>query len=303
LRPNLAGTYQQWETFGGTLREALTSDRFDGTGVQIIGSSTLIETLNLADTHVSLGTINSVTAYYRAKATSTETEPTRAFVAHRDSTSGLNIPKSRIWNNAVWSSQNELASAGNPIRQVRTICCPKTEFSEEKIVVTLSDDGYLDAYVWNGTAWLVTNNICNSGASISAYKCFDVAYEKTSGRALLVYSRGTTTNEIGYKIWTADSGWGTEQLLDPPYTTGIVRWISLATASGTRSGTADDNEIALIYLDANTDVHGYIWTGSAWNNMGVAAVWDATAAIATEECIAVAYEQSSGRAMFFGGIV
>jgi hypothetical protein len=159
----------------------------------------------------------------------------------------------------------------------------------------------LDAYVWNGTSWIVTNNIASPGTTANAYKCFDVAYEKTSGRALLVYSRGTTTNEIGYKIWTFGSGWGSENLFDLARTTGIVRFINLASAPGTRSGTGDDNEIALIYLDANIDTHGYVWTGSAWSEMGATAVWDATCAIATKECIAVAYEQTTGEALFIWG--
>jgi len=157
---------------------------------------------------------------------------------------------------------------------------------------------YLDAYVFDGTSWTVTNNIANVGTTANAYKCFNVAYETTSGRALLVYSRGTTTNEIGYKIWTYGSGWGSEQLLDLTYTTGIVYWISLASCPATRAGTADDNEIALIYIDANSDVHGYAWNGSTWSLMGETAVWDAYAGSPTTEYVAVEYEQTTGEAMF-----
>jgi hypothetical protein len=73
LRPNAAGTYQQWSTFGDTVHWSLTSDQNDNTGVQVTGTTTLKETENLADT-TQAGTINSVTAYIRAKASSsTET--------------------------------------------------------------------------------------------------------------------------------------------------------------------------------------------------------------------------------------
>lgn len=301
LRPNAAGTYQEWSIFGGApSRWQATSDQSDVTGVQVTGSITLKEAENLADT-TQTGAINSVTAYMRAKATADG--KTDAFIAYRDSTTSLSTPKERTWTgeSVAWGSQTEMVTAGSPVRFTRVAYSPIASRSTEKIVVTLSDDGFLDAYVWDGTSWIVTNNIGSTGIVANAYKCFDVAYEKTTGRALLVYSRGTTTNEIGYRIWTFGTGWGSEQLLDLPYTTGAVYWISLATAPGTRSGTGDDNEIAMIYLDANIDVHGYVWTGSAWSGMGATAVWDATAAIATEECIAVAYEQSSGRAMFVWG--
>ncbi|MCW4008861.1 MAG: hypothetical protein NWF09_09275, partial [Candidatus Bathyarchaeota archaeon] len=225
-------------------------------------------------------------------------DKTEAFVAYRDSTTSLNTPKGRTWDgeSLSWSPQGELPTANSPVRWVRVAYSPLESRSYEKIVVTLSDDGYLDAYVWNGTTWLVTSNIAFPGTS--DYRCFDVAYEKTSGTALLVYSRGTTTNEIGYRIWTTETGWSSEQRLDLPYTSGIVRWISLAPSPATRAGTSDDDEIAMIYLDANTDVHGYIWTGLAWSLMGATAVWDNSAATSMRECIAVAYEQTTGEAMF-----
>jgi len=54
-------------------------------------------------------------------------------------------------------------------------------------------------------------------------------------------------------------------------------------------------------LDANIDVYGMAWNGTAWGTMGTAAVWDASAAIATKKTIDIEYEQTSGRAMFMWG--
>jgi len=226
---------------------------------------------------------------------------TPAFIAYTNN-AGTNLiksPRTRIWAVWAWSPEVEVTppDAGSNIRWIRVACCPNDTRYYEKIIVTLSDDGYLDTYVRRKTDWYTTTNIGFPGTTVNAYRAFDIAYEKTTGRALLVYSRGTTTLEIGYRIWDGSS-WSSETTFELARTTEKVNWIALASAPGTRSGTGDDNEIAMIYIDNNVDVHGYVWTGSAWSEMGAAAVWDASAAIATKECIAVAYEQNSGEAMF-----
>ena len=266
-------------------------------GYNLLGSTSLV-----SGTTSDLISNNGLCMQFRSYEINS-TSKTDASIIYRDSTTSLDTPKERIWTGdaAIWNSQSILSTSESPVRFVRVEYSPIQSRSCEKIVATLSNDGYLDVYVWNGTSWAVTNDIASCGTSANAYRCFDLKYEKTTGRALLVYSRGTTTNEIGYEIWTYDSGWSGELLLDLSYTTGIVRWIALAQCPGTRSGSGDDDEIALIYVDAIADAHGYIWTGSSWDLMGATAVWDNTAAGATEECIAVEYEQQSGRAMFIWG--
>jgi hypothetical protein len=296
----LSGTYADTSSLNGpyeTFREELQGVNAYNPSAYVLGGSTSYVSGNTTD----LNSNDNVYMKFRSFVSgSSNTSKTDAFIAYRDSTTTLNAPKERTWNGSTttWSSQNTLPTSGSPVRWVRVAYSPVESRYFEKIVVTLSDDGYLDAFVWNGASWTVTNDIAFPGTTAYAYKCFDVAYEKTSGRALLVYSRGTTTNEIGYRIWTFGTGWSSEQLLDLSYTSGIVRWVSLASSPGTRAGASDDNEVALIYLDANTDVHGYTWNGSTWSLMGAAAVWDASAAIASRECIAVAYEQTTGEAMF-----
>jgi hypothetical protein len=74
-------------------------------------------------------------------------------------------------------------------------------------------------------------------------------------------------------------------------TTGIPAYIKLAEKPGT-------DELAMIVLDANSDVYGMRWTGSAWDNMGTATAWETTASLATREAIDVAYEKTSGDIMF-----
>ena len=275
---------------------------YNASGYNLFGSTKYLSGV-LSDLQSDNNFYMTFRSYVSASNTTAKTD---AFIAYRSNT-GTNTtssPKNRPWDGdtVAWGSEVEMSpSAGSPVRWVRTAVCPISQRALEKIVVTLSDNGYLDAYVFDGTSWTATNDIGFPGTTAAAYKCFDVAYEKTTGRALLVYSRGTTSNEIGYKIWTFGSGWGSENLFNLGRTSGIVRFISLAMAPGTRSGTGDDNEIALMYLDANTDTHGYVWTGSTWSEMGATAVWDSSCAIGTKECIAVAYEQTTGEALFIWG--
>lgn len=216
----------------------------------------------------------------------------RASVAYRSNTGSglLNAPKSRDWTGMFWSSENQLANAGSPVRWVRTAYCPNETRFYERIVVTLSDDGYLDAYVrkedWN---WIVTNNIGNVGTTVNAYRAFDIAYEKTTGRALLVYSRGAANPELAYRIWNGVS-WTSEATYDLP-TGANVNWVLLAS-----NPKAGSNEITLVAVAFQ--VAAAIWSGTAFGN---AVTLTSTLAVPTEEGAAVAYEQTSGRAMVVFG--
>ncbi|GEM_PF-3364000 len=92
LYPNAAGTYQAWSIFGGSpTRWQATSDLSDSTGVQITGDTTSRETENLQDTSQT-GTINSVTAYMRARATSQPSQVTYVAAGTASGTTGNPTP-------------------------------------------------------------------------------------------------------------------------------------------------------------------------------------------------------------------
>jgi len=194
---------------------------------------------------------------------SSTTAKTDAFIAYRDLTTTLNTPKERTWTGetTLWGGQTEMPAADRPVRFSRVAYSPIESRSTEKIVVTLSNDGYLDAYVWNGTSWTVTNNVGNVGRTANTCKCFDVAYEKTSGEALLVYAIASTstTQDLAYKTWIFGTGWSSENYIDDTgHATDIqYYWVGLASKP-----TSGSNKITMVGIDfTDADANGWVWDG------------------------------------------
>ncbi|MEM3672763.1 MAG: hypothetical protein QW468_00845 [Candidatus Bathyarchaeia archaeon] len=207
-------------------------------------------------------------SYVSASSTTAKTD---AFIVYRDSTASLNTPKLRTWNGeaAGWSSQVEMPDAGSPVRTVRVASCPVEERSFERIVVTCSDDGYLDAYVWNGIEWIATNNIAQvwTTAPTGAQRPYDIAYETASGRALLVYDVvvAEATKDLGYKIWNG-TAWSDEYYIDFAGVASVNPTISFVCLASNPQPAS--NQIALAFQDdTNADTFAGIWNGSSWEKM------------------------------------
>ncbi len=204
-----------------------------------------------------------------------------------------NIPYYRIWDESAsaWGAENSATAVGNNI-QYLVLKFAKT--TGEAILGTLDATGAIRVQVWNGTSWSATTLLANVGTTNDAYRGFDIEYETNSNRAIAVYNNANAADPA-YRIWDGAS-WSSPVILSAPPTTGAPLWIELE-----RNPASSSNEIALMLLDANADVYGMAWDGASWNTMGVAGVWDATAAISTKKIIDVAYEQLSGRAVFMWG--
>jgi hypothetical protein len=223
------------------------------------------------------------------------TTPSNAIVGYRsNSGNGENYPKSRAYDGS-WSSEVELDDSGNKVLYVRVVYSTIMERYNEHIVATLSDDGSLDAYVFNGTSWLHTSfgNMKNMDK-----RPFDIAYEGTSGEAVIVYANDIqdNTKDLSYRIWNG-TVWSNEYYIndlsnnndDCEYT-----WINLVT-----NPLNGSNEIGLVGIDrGENDAHAIIWTGSDWIN------WQEITGLVSDrdrECVALTYEYSSGNLMAVAG--
>jgi len=221
----------------------------------------------------------------------------KAFIAYASNTGSylMAAPKGRTWTGLAWSNLEELGTSGSTVRWIRAAHCPLTSRYYEKIVVSLSSDGYLTAQVWNGNTWLTADNIGEITSAGTAYCSFDVAYETSSGGAMLVYAVDSTSSirDLAYRIWDGSS-WSAESYIDDPsHSTNIgYRWVELES-----NPISTSNEIALIAVDqTNADCNAWIWDGAGWGNFQE--LENALSGIRDNKCIGLAYEQTSGKAMF-----
>ncbi len=287
----LPGSIQQVDSDYFIVRSSPSATYFspyNPSGYNLLGSTTLD-----SGSVSNLTTDNGSYMTFEAYASNFSSTYSNAFIAYQAETGAEDrIPKYRTWNGTVWSNQSSMSTADNPLRWFRSVYFPLEERPLEKIVVTLSDDQYLDAYVWNGSSWSNSSNIGQVGVSSVDTRCYDVKYEKTDGNALLVWSTGGGTVDMQYAIWNG-TAWSSTYDLDLTGTASgtEIYWIAMA-----QNPTNNSNELALIAADGtNDDVYGVIWNGTAWESQQRL---ETSAGILEEECVAVAYEQMSGHAIF-----
>ena len=195
-------------------------------------------------------------------------------------------PYYRVWSGSDWGSPLEATPVSGSI-QYLVLKFARTR--REAILGILDSTGNITIQIFNGTSW---SSVMSVGTTANDdYRGFDIEYESSSDRAIIVYNNISTPQ---YSIWNGVSLSSALSITVP--TTGIPRWIEMAPNPHSTS-----NEIVMAYIDSNGWIYGMRWTGSAWDNMGEANTWDTSIASSTTQCFDVAYESSTGRAMFIWG--
>ena len=164
----------------------------------------------------------------------------------------------------------------------------------EHVAGYVTTGGVLYVMRWNGTAWSNEWNVTVGGAGVNGRR-FDIAYEATSGRAMVVYSNNTNS-QLRYNIWNG-TGWVYTTATAPTVTvTGLAavpNWVKLASRR-----TAGSNEIAAAVADTaptNPDLAGVIWNGSAWDaGTSLSTTLYQNAAAGDRDVFDLAYESQSG---------
>ena len=257
------------------------------TGYNLLDSTRLVSgsTSNL----LSYDSVYMTSRSY-ASATST-TSKTDAFIAYRSSSGAdqLSSPKSHTWNGdtAVWGAESEMPTGDGSVLFTRVAYCPIQQRAFEKIAVTLTEDGFLNAYLYDGTSWTMTSDIGQVWMSLptTVTRPYDVAYESVSGNVLLVYETvvGGGTRDLAYRTWSLKTGWSPERYFDDANHASkiAVTFVELTSVP-------NSDQIGVAYIDAsNSHADAMVWDGSAFTN-----VIELTSAVSitTEECISVSSE-------------
>ena len=215
-----------------------------------------------------------------------------ALIIYSDNTS---FPRWRTYstaNNIFGTETTMPAIIGSP----RNFVLKASPNSNELIAGTVSSAGILYIYCFDGFNW--TQDWSTTVGGTATTRRFDIAYEKTSGKAVVLYStNNATTNEMAFRTKnnTATCGsanWNSAISYNPLRTADIVQWVKLA--SDQRSGS---NIIATIWADSASDLSAAIWNGTTFANEPSAVTEASLEVVSTAQDVDdfdLAYESLSG---------
>ncbi|HBT81421.1 hypothetical protein A3B26_03295 [Candidatus Giovannonibacteria bacterium RIFCSPLOWO2_01_FULL_48_47] len=168
----------------------------------------------------------------------------------------LGTPKYQTFDDTTgFGAEQSATSVGSvAIEWIRVAASPTTD---EWIIATRDANDDIAVQVCTGVDGGVS---CGAITTITAtagthgLRNYDVAYEQSSGDALLVYGTATA-DELRKIVWTGGA-WGSDAAITTTRTTGTVEWVELTSR-------AASDQVGIAYSDTNDDISAYRWSGSA----------------------------------------
>lgn len=176
---------------------------------------------------------------------------------------GTNVPKFRTYNNNndTFSAETSTFTATvGPTWIIRT-----SPVNHTAIAGYYDSTGSLIVMCFDGTNW-TQEFIAESGGVGNRHRN-DINFEKTSGDAMVIYSKGShVLGQLGYRTKSGSTGcgsanWSGESLLDPLRTSNDIMYVKLA-----QDRRAGSDILAVTWVDTSEDISAKIWNGSSWVN-------------------------------------
>jgi hypothetical protein len=212
---------------------------------------------------------------------------TLAYVVYYDSSTSATPKFRKIKEDGSISAEFSMPSVDNPSGEgvagfYRIAACPKRN---ELISVMVSADANNTTRLWtyrfNGSSWTKYSPYgSETGPSISRGVA-DVAYEQDSGKALVVYARGSgssAANVLRYVVWNGTS-WSSESAATSDLGSEIY-WVKLYPKPQT-------NEIVAVVQLQNNTIRSFVWDGNSWSD-GVNL--QSAASSSAQQCFDAVYE-------------
>lgn len=215
---------------------------------------------------------------------------------------GTTTPKYRTYDKTA----NSFGAEGSTVAGTsgRTFVIKTSPTKTEAVAGYTSATGVLQIMCFDGTTW--SNDFSVTVGGTSTTRRFDIAYETSSGDAMVMYSTNTaTTNELAYRtksggVGCGSASWSAATNVNPVRTTGVVQWIKMAWDK--RGG---QNLITALWADDQSDLSAMVWSGSAWGNEPSVALATSLQILATPQDVEdfdVEYESLSGDVMVVWGV-
>ena len=209
---------------------------------------------------------------------------TGGLLVYADGTAGT--PKYKVFDDTTGFGAEQSASSvgSSAIEWIRVAASPT---NDEWIIATRDSGDVIKAQVCTGVDGGVS---CGTPTQITAtagthgFRNYDVAYERTSGDALLVY--GNATADMLRKIEWTGGAWTSDAQIITNRTSGTVEWVELTSRNAS-------DQIGIAYSDTNDYVSAYRWSGTAVADEATSAI-TTVAVAANVRKFDVTFEHASG---------
>ncbi len=226
---------------------------------------------------------NYATAYVYTMPPPPSPEGILVYYSSSTTPSEQQIPAYRYWDGAAWAGEDVTVDVGGAASQQNVVRMCPSAVRDEAIMANvdaladLNVSTYTPSGGW-GLAGELTDNV-----GIITKRVFDIAYEQTSGDAVIVYRTGTgATSELYYKTWNGTALSGPTEIGDNIIN---VQWVRLEP-------NPLFDEMTLVYSDNLGNIYSYIWNGSFFGN--AQDILTGRASASTAQPFDIAYAQSAG---------
>jgi type II secretory pathway pseudopilin PulG len=176
---------------------------------------------------------------------------------------GTTVPKYRTYNqvdNTFAAETPTFTATVGPTWLIRT-----SPTSHIALAGYYDNTSTLTIMCFDGTTW--TKEFAAQSGGVGNRHRFDITFEKSTGDALVLYSKGAYANgKLGYRTKGGATGcgqanWSAESLYTPLRTSNDIMYVKMA-----QDKRASSTNIAATWVDINDDISTAIWNGSSWVN-------------------------------------